>query len=99
MRFRRTNVVAQCTIHRGERALPVSANVRLATYVPKPMTSNAKAEERFDKSAFIYIAKADEHQCPAGERAIYRFTTFEKNGNKLRVYWTSACCVLTASSR
>ncbi|RST46574.1 transposase, partial [Variovorax sp. MHTC-1] len=63
----------------------------ITTYVPKPMTSNAKAEGRFDKSDFIYFAKADEYQCPAGERAIYRFTTFEKNGNKLRVYWTSAC--------
>jgi len=58
----------------------------ITTYVPKPMTSNAKAEGRFDKSDFIYIAKADEYECPAGERAIYRFTTFEKNGNKLRVY-------------
>ena len=65
--------------------------VGITTYVPKPMTSNAKAEGRFDKSDFIYVAKADEYQCPAGERAIYRFTTFEKNGNKLRVYWTSAC--------
>jgi hypothetical protein len=42
--------------------------------VPKPMTSNAKAEGRFDKSDFIYIARDDEYQCPAGERAIYRFT-------------------------
>jgi hypothetical protein len=41
----------------------------ITTYVPKPMTSNAKAEGRFDKSDFIYIAKADEYQCPAGERA------------------------------
>ena len=50
------------------------------TFVPKPMTSNAKAEGRFDKSDFIYIAKDDEYQCPAGERAIYRFSTLEKNG-------------------
>ena len=52
----------------------------ITTYVPKPMTSNAKAEGRFDKSDFIYIAKDDEYQCPAGERAIYRFSTIEKNG-------------------
>jgi hypothetical protein len=32
----------------------------ITTYVPKPMTSNAKAEGRFDKSDFIYIAKDDE---------------------------------------
>ena len=44
--------------------------------VPKPMTSNAKAEGRFSKADFIYIAKDDEYQCPAGERAI-SFTTVE----------------------
>jgi hypothetical protein len=63
----------------------------ITTYVPKPMTSGAKAAGRFDKSDFIYIAKEDEYQCPAGERAIYRCNTLEKNGNALRVYWTSAC--------
>ena len=32
---------------------------------------------------FIYIAKDDEYQCPAGERAIYRFTAIE-NGLTIR---------------
>lgn len=32
----------------------------IATYVPKPMTSGAKAQGRFDKSDFIYIAKDDQ---------------------------------------
>ena len=36
------------------------------------MTSNAKAEGRFSKNDFIYIAKDDEYQCPAKERAIFR---------------------------
>jgi transposase len=63
----------------------------IATYVPKPMTSGAKAQGRFDKSDFIYIAKNDQYQCPAGERAIYRFNTIERNGLNARVYWTSAC--------
>ncbi|MFV8534254.1 transposase, partial [Ralstonia pseudosolanacearum] len=45
----------------------------IKTFVPKPMTSGAKADGRFDKSDFIYIAKDDEYRCPAGERAIYRF--------------------------
>ena len=39
------------------------------------MTSNAKAEGRFDKADFIYIAKDDEYQCPAGQRAIHRYTS------------------------
>jgi len=62
----------------------------IAAILPKPMTSNAKAEGRFDKSDFVYITKDDEYQCPAGQRAIYRFTR-EENGQQLRRYWTSAC--------
>jgi transposase len=62
----------------------------IATIVPKPTTSNAKAEGRFDKADFIYIARDDEYQCPAGQRAIYRFTR-EENGLMLRRYWSSAC--------
>lgn len=58
--------------------------------VPKPMTSNAKAEGRFNKSDFIYIAKHDQYRCPAGERAIRRFTTVE-HGMTIHKYWTSAC--------
>ena len=66
------------------------ADAGIAAYVPKPMTSTAKAEGRFDKSDFIYIAKDDEYQCPAGQRAIYRFTCEEK-GMQMRRYWSSAC--------
>jgi len=62
----------------------------IAAILPKPMTSNAKAEGRFDKSDFIYIARDDEYQCPAGQRAIYRFTR-EEHGLQLRRYWSSAC--------
>jgi len=62
----------------------------IAAYVPKPMTSNAKAEGRFDKTDFIYIACKDEYQCPSGQRAIHRFTTDER-GLQIHVYWPSAC--------
>ncbi len=62
----------------------------IEAYVPKSTTSNAKAEGRFDKADFIYIAKDDEYQCPAGQRAIYRFTR-EEGGLQLRRYWSSAC--------
>jgi transposase len=58
--------------------------------VPKPMTSNAKAEGRFNKADFIYIAKDNQYQCPAGQRAIYRMTTVE-HGLRLHRYWSSAC--------
>ncbi len=58
--------------------------------VPKPLTSNSKAAGRYDKRDFIYIAKSDEYQCPAGQRAIHRFATTE-NGLTINKYWSSAC--------
>jgi Transposase DDE domain len=58
--------------------------------VPKPLTSGAKAEGRFGKQDFIYIAAADEYRCPAGERLTWRFNNVE-DGLTLRHYWTSAC--------
>jgi transposase len=60
------------------------------TFVPKPQTSSAKFEGRFHKGDFIYIARDDEYRCPAGERAIYRFTSVD-NGLRMRRYWSSAC--------
>lgn len=62
----------------------------IAAMVPKPMTSGAKFEGRFHKGDFMYIARDDEYQCPAGQRAIYRFTR-EENGLQIRRYWSSAC--------
>jgi hypothetical protein len=62
----------------------------VAAIVPKPMTSNARAEGRFDKTDFIYIASADEYQCPAGQRAIHRFSR-EEAGLQIHIYWSSAC--------
>lgn len=62
----------------------------IAVIVPKPMTSGAKAEGRFSKNDFIYIARDDEYQCPAGQRAIYRFSR-EESGLLIRRYWSSAC--------
>jgi transposase len=58
--------------------------------VPKPMTSNARADGRFGKGDFIYLKKDDEYQCPAGERAIHRFSR-EEDGLLVHIYWSSAC--------
>jgi hypothetical protein len=62
----------------------------IAVMLPKPTTSSTKCHGRFDRADFIYIALDDEYQCPAGERAIYRFTG-EEHGMQLRRYWSSAC--------
>jgi transposase len=58
--------------------------------VPKPLNSNSKADGRFGKPDFIYIASDDEYRCPAGQRLIKRFTTVEA-GMTLDIYWSSAC--------
>jgi len=77
--------------------LKACEDVGITTFVPKPMTSGAKAQGRFDKSDFIYIAKDDEYQCPAGPRLRWHQTTTEREMN-LRAYWTSVCpqCPLKA---
>ena len=58
--------------------------------LPKPMTSNAKAEGRFGKQDFRYVAEEDAYICPAGERLAYHYTN-EENGLDLHRYWTNAC--------
>ena len=55
----------------------------IAAYVPKPMTSNSKAQGRFSKADFIYIARDDEYQCPAGQRLRRHQTTIE-NGMQIQ---------------
>ena len=66
--------------------------------LPKPMTSNAKAEGRFGKQDFRYVADEDVYVCPAGEKLTYSFTTQDK-GMVLRRYRTTAChsCVIKNS--
>jgi Transposase DDE domain len=69
----------------------------IMVYLPKPMTSSAKAAGRFGKQDFVSVAAEDVYRCPAGERLIYRYTN-EEDGKTLRRYWTTACqtCALKA---
>jgi transposase len=66
------------------------ADAGIDAVLPKPTTSNAKAEGRFDKADFIYIKKDDEYECPAGQRAKFRMARDER-GMMTRRYWSSAC--------
>src|ERR1700675_1160595 len=89
-------VVADRGYFKGEEILDCD-QAGMTPLVPKPLTSNSKADGRFDKRDFVYIAEDDEYRCPAGQRAIKRFTTIEK-GMTLHKYWSSACprCPLRA---
>jgi transposase len=62
----------------------------ICTLIPKPQTSNNQAMGLFDKRDFRYIPEDDEYRCPAGQRAIYRFTRVE-GGLTIHRYWSSAC--------
>jgi transposase len=73
----------------GEEILACD-NAGITVTLPKPMTSNSKAEGRFGKQDFRYAADEDVYICPAGETLPYRYTT-EENGLILRRYWTNAC--------
>ena len=82
-------VLADRGYFRGEEILKCE-QADITALVPKPLTSNAKAEGRFDKRDFVYNKRRNEYRCPAGERAIYRFSGVE-NGMTLHRYWSSAC--------
>jgi hypothetical protein len=82
-------VVADRGYFKGEQIVDCE-QAGITTLVPKPLTSNSKAEGRFDKRDFVYIAQDDEYRCPAGQRAIKRFSTVER-GMTLHKYWSSAC--------
>ena len=47
--------------------------------LPKPMTSNSKAEGRFGKQDFRYMAEEDFYVCPAGEKLAYHYTLRKKD--------------------
>ena len=58
--------------------------------VPKPLTSGNRAQGQFDKQDFVYLADRDQYRCPAGQHAIWRYSTVEHE-MKIHRYWSSAC--------
>ncbi|KEX93577.1 transposase [Pseudomonas putida] len=62
----------------------------ITTFVPKPLTSGSKAEGRFGKQDFIYLAASDEYRCPAGQLLTRRHSSVE-DGMLLHCYWFSGC--------
>ena len=79
-------VVADRGYYSGEE-IKTCNEAGIKTYLPKPQTSGNQARGYFGKRDFIHHPKGDEYQCPAGERAIYRFTR-EENGKMIRRYWS-----------
>ena len=69
----------------------------ITAYVPKPVTSEAKAAGRFDKADFVYEPDTDTYRCPAGSQLIRHFSRMERN-YLIHRYWSSDCprCVIKA---
>ena len=70
----------------------------IKTYLPKCETSNNQAKGLFGKRDFIYRPEDDEYECPAGERAIFRFSR-QEDGKMIKRYWSSACIKCSIKSQ
>jgi hypothetical protein len=73
-------------------------DANITVYLPKCDLNGNQSKGLFGKRDFIYKPETDEYECPAGERAIYRFDGFEK-GKNIRRYWSSACTSCSMKSR
>ena len=83
------DAVADRGYFNGEEILACD-NAGITITLPKPMTSNSKAQGRFGKQDFRYVAAEDVYVCPAGQKLAYYFTTQDK-GLVLSRYRTNGC--------
>src|SRR5438552_11782567 len=71
------DVLADRGYFSGEEVLACEP-LGVTPYLPKPLSSGAKADGRFGKQDFVYIPEQDVYRCPAGEVLSRRMTTIEK---------------------
>ena len=90
------NVVADRGYYSGEE-IRKCHDAGIIAFVPKCLTSGAKAAGRFDKADFIYHTETNDYRCPADQRLIWRYSTVE-NDMTVHCYWSSSCkeCELKA---
>lgn len=84
------DVLADRGYFSGEEILACEA-MGVTPYVPRPLTSGAKADGRFGKQDFVYSPQDDTYRCPAGQRLVRHMTNVE-NGQTLHRYWDQASC-------
>jgi len=96
MEAKQLTALADRGYFKGEEILECQAS-GITALVPKPQTSNNQAKGQFDKRDFRYIPAVNEYECPAGQRAVWRYTAVE-SGQVIHRYWASACprCPLKA---
>ena len=84
------DVLADRGYFSGEEVLACET-LGVIPYVPRPLTSGAKADGRFGKQDFVYIPEQDVYRCPSGQLLPHHMTTVEK-GLTLHRYWDRASC-------
>lgn len=82
-------VVADGGYFKGEEIVACH-DAGITVFVPKPKTSGAKFEGRFNNDAFIYDSEKNVYTCPAGETLIWRSECIERKLTYDR-YWSSNC--------
>lgn len=90
MGVERLDVLADRGYFSGEEILACEA-LGATPFVPKTLTSGAKANGRFGKQDFVYLPEQDVYRCPAGSLLPYHMTVVEK-GMTLHRYWDRASC-------
>ena len=83
------DAVADKGYFKGEE-IRTCEDISVTAFVPRPLTSGAKAQGRFGKQDFVYLEQENVYRCPAGEDLIYRYTSVEA-GMTLHSYWSSNC--------
>lgn len=63
----------------------------ITPFVPKTMTSDNKAQGRYDKRDFVYLTDENAYRCPAGERLTYRHSSIE-DGLRIDSYYNGSAC-------
>ena len=86
----RLEVLADRGYFDGEEILACEA-VGVEPFVPRPLTSSAKADGRFGKQDFTYLPDENVYLCPARQKLPWRMTTMESGLNVHR-YWDQASC-------
>jgi len=89
LRCETLDALADRGYYSGEQLLACE-QIGVKPYVPKPRTSNARAEGRFDKEDFDYLPETDAYRCPAGKVLSFRFVSVH-DGQNVRIYFTNEC--------
>jgi transposase len=83
-------VIADRGYYKGPEILKCE-EAGITPFVPRTMTSDNKAQGRYDKRDFVYLAEDNAYRCPAGELLTYRHSSVE-DGMKIDAYYNCIAC-------